>query len=138
MYRIRKVFKFEAAHRLLSAHSTECLALHGHSYVVEVFLASPHLNKAGMVMDFGRLKDFMIPAINRFDHSCILHDDDGLDQGNEIHMKQNPTAENMAHHFFTYLENELEIGVHGDTSWMVEKVRVHETATGWAEYERDG
>jgi len=53
---IRKLFRFEAAHRVRDAYSVRCRGLHGHSYRVEILL-SGELDSVGMLLDFKRLKE---------------------------------------------------------------------------------
>lgn len=146
MFVVRKKFRFEAAHRLVSSYSTKCQKIHGHSYVVEVFLAADTLNKDGMVIDFAKLKDKLVEMFEKFDHSVILSKDDRFAANvGEKEQEQmfdfglvlvdwNPTAENMSMHFYNkifqimYADEELR-------NVQLIKVRVHETETGWAEYE---
>lgn len=146
MYRVRKKFKFEAAHKLVSSYSKKCQKIHGHSYVVEVFLQSETLNEDGMVIDFGQLKDRLSDIFGLFDHMTVLSDKDkstGHIRQAEISamydlgiltVPWNPTAENMAKAFY---EKIAEILYRNEDMRCAElvKVRVHETETGWAEYE---
>jgi len=124
MYTIRKTFKFELAHRLNSAYSKCCLKWHGHSYKVEVFLQAKELNEDSMVMDFGELKNNIQHYIDQWDHSSL----DGQLLG------WNPTAETMAKKMYDYISNRTLVAERRVT---VKKVRVHETETGYAEYEED-
>ncbi len=131
MFRIRKQFHFEGSHILSSAYSGACKNhIHGHSYIVEVFLQSENLNEDGMIVDFGKLRHDLKPILEEFDHKLIVHKTDYRDsylQVADILFPTNPTAENMAYHIYCLLvENQPQ----------VYKVRVHETATGWAEYEK--
>jgi 6-pyruvoyltetrahydropterin/6-carboxytetrahydropterin synthase len=138
MFRVRKTFRFEAAHILKSAYSKDCYnTIHGHSYVVEVFLTTPELNDDWMVIDFGELKDLIGELFERLDHALILPAASGLTDeafppnSKIIWWSGNPTAEAMAREFFLRIAGKLQsyAGV------RVEKVRVHETTTGWAEYD---
>ena len=53
---IRKQFKFEGAHIVRNCSSQRCREnIHGHSYIVEVFITSDKLDDGYMVMDFCRL-----------------------------------------------------------------------------------
>lgn len=164
MYTIRKKFKFEAAHQLASSFSDLCHEnLHGHSYVLEVFLQGKTLNKDGMLMDFGELKHLTSPLLEQFDHALMLPssfrtDADTLvsnDLGTNLLIQNrrqlfdaakkttkhffewegNPTAESMAKYFFDKINDAVEIAT--DKRVTVAKVRVHETETGWAEYTPD-
>ena len=64
---IRKLFKFEGAHIVRNCSSHRCREnIHGHSYIVEVFITSDKLDRGYMVMDFvvagriRRVEDFCI------------------------------------------------------------------------------
>ena len=131
---IRKQFKAEIAHRLVSAYSRKCSSIHGHSYIFEVMLEGEDLNDDGMLMDFGELKSKIGHLFDAWDHSFMFYAKDRLaslykamleiEPIRLIEVDYNPTAENMAHHIFRAC---LEEGL------PVHSVRVHETATGWAE-----
>jgi len=136
MFTIRKVFKFEAAHRLIGAYSKDCTYIHGHSYVVEVFLRATQLNGDGMVLDFGELKKCVGHFIKAWDHRIILAMEDDLAELNLVKVDFNPTAEEMAHYLFDVMKHDLKRVLDGKEPWLW-KVRVHETATGWAEYEEE-
>ena len=144
MYTVRKQFKFEAAHQLQSAYSAVCTdSIHGHSYLVEVFLRCRRLNEDDMVLDFGILKDKLDTLWKKWDHSLILpveiYEESGYcgdrQKKEVIVTPYNPTAEKMAFVFY----REIRILIHEDLSENLTlwKVRVHETRTGWAEYEED-
>lgn len=131
---IRKQFKAEIAHRLVSAYSSKCQSIHGHSYIFEVLLEGEDLNKDGMLLDFGELKADIAHLFDAWDHSYMFYKKDKLATMYKamleiqplrmIELDYNPTAENMAHHIFRAC---IEEGL------PVHSVRVHETATGWAE-----
>lgn len=139
MYKVRKLFKFEAAHVLESSYSLDCQNIHGHSYEVEVILKSKKLNKDGMVCDFGELKDIISSIFMGFDHSVIVPE--SLSElivntafvKHAIIVKYNPTAENMAKHFYDLIKDEML--VYGFEDVKIHKVIVHETKTGWASYQ---
>lgn len=137
MFTIRKLFKFEAAHRLETSYSKCCQHIHGHSYRVEVFFRSSSLNADGMVVDFGEIKKVLGAKIESWDHSLMLRTP-GPQEDDTTHHAQaltdkcvfvpfNPTAEKMAEYLFHYAVQYFP--------GKVLKVRVHETVTGWAEYE---
>jgi len=142
MYRIRKKFQFEAAHVLPSAYSEDCHKnIHGHSYTVEVFLKSTGLNQDGMVLDFGFLKQWINEVKDQWNHALFLPSGrmklgegirNQLPDQKILYMHQ-PTAEYMASALFcslnVWLDRQTII-----TPCLVDRVRVHETATGWAEY----
>jgi len=135
MYTIRKQFTFEMAHQLSAAASQECVAtIHGHSYVIEVFLESRDLDRRGMVIDFGALQSLKA-YVAGLDHALMLPDTlpkeylDTLKRYNQklIIVPFNPTAENMARMLYEAFSR-----LPGGHS--VAKVRLHETTTGWAEF----
>ena len=138
MYRIRKLFTVAAAHKLTSAYSKCCTEqIHGHTYLIEVFLKSQTLDKTGMILDFGQLKDILGDEIEKFDHALLLDEQDlviteELKKSNKnlILLPYNPTAENMAADLFHRIRHKLGNDLHH----LLEKVRVHESPTGWAEY----
>ena len=135
MYRLRKRFTFEAAHVLNESYSKECQNIHGHSYVLEIFLTSENLIRDGMICDFKALKKIVQKEIIEvYDHALIVWSEyyQEIDFPNTkiLEMSSNPTAENMARDIYERLSGELE--------WCLEKVRLHETETGWVEYYYDG
>ncbi|MFJ8043774.1 6-pyruvoyl trahydropterin synthase family protein [Kitasatospora sp. NPDC096147] len=68
---------FETAHRLPHL-SGKCENLHGHSWVVEVTVAAPHLS-AGTVVEFGSFKKALRGWIDTFlDHGTMLGATDPL------------------------------------------------------------
>jgi len=65
--KISKTFRFEASHQILT-HPGKCRRLHGHSWVLTVFIEGDVHFDTGMVMDYGTIKDLIDPLINRLDH----------------------------------------------------------------------
>jgi 6-pyruvoyltetrahydropterin/6-carboxytetrahydropterin synthase len=138
MYTIRKKFKFEYAHQLTTCFSECCKqCIHGHSAILEVFFQSETLNKDGMVIDFGEVKERLKNLVNKFDHALIMSDKfekeylDILKKYNKkiIIVNYNPTSEEMSKMFYNQIKG-LIIG----TNITLQKVRLHETDTGYAEY----
>lgn len=82
MYKVKKRLEISAAHRLKLDYTSKCTNLHGHNWVIDVYLKSEELNQNGMVMDFTVIKE---KITNKFDHKVI----------NEV-VDFNPTAENLA------------------------------------------
>src|SRR5215207_4125704 len=71
----------EAAHRnpQLGGPGTKCWNLHGHSWLVEVTIATPELDDRGVVADFGDLKKAVRGWLDEFmDHGAILGAGDPL------------------------------------------------------------
>ena len=78
---------FDAAHRLPAVPAGhKCGNLHGHTFVVEVYVQGDVSDSSGWVMDFGDIKTAVKPIIDLLDHT-YLNDIEGL---------ENPTSENIA------------------------------------------
>lgn len=146
MYLIRKQFKFEMAHQLWDSYSKDCHEnLHGHSYVFEIYLKSMDVDDTGMVVDFGEIKDVLKDYISQWDHSLTMpkmFPEEYLNMLAKYTKKfritdYNPTAENMAKDMYKTLSsklNDYQLEKNKKVNWLVYKVRLHETTTGWAEY----
>lgn len=142
MFIIRKKLKFEMAHILRSAYSKACTdSIHGHSYVLEVFLRGEELNEDGMLMDFGEIKDKLKDFVEKFDHALLIPEGMPNDaywtdiinlNGKTIRTTYNPTAEEMAKSFFDGIKIILD-----EDSHFLYKVRLHETETGYAEWSEE-
>lgn len=145
MFRIRKRFSFEGAHQLAPGmcETQACSdTIHGHSYKVDVFLTSPRLNVAGMVLDFSCLS-FIKDIVEEWDHALILSpyvNEPYLGALMEWNLKLkvmdfNPTAENIAMELFDRIKRRLQEDFPANAgSVVLEKVRVWETEKAWAEY----
>lgn len=146
MYIIRKQFKFEMAHQLFNSYSADCHEnLHGHSYVMELYLKADKLDDTGMVVDFGAVKELIKDYISEWDHSLTMpkmFPTEYLNMLKKFTKKfritnYNPTAENMAKDMFNTISNILiyyQKNNYKSIIYTVDKVRLHETTTGWAEY----
>lgn len=138
MFTIRKKFKFEAAHLLTKSQSIECQKIHGHSYIVEVFIQAEELNDDEMVVDFKIISRALQPIIDHWDHSLIVQTRTDMEKfsikelAGMIFVDFNPTAEQMARHL-----TELAIFRLCDCGLKAIKIRIHETSTGWAEYQTE-
>ncbi len=139
MYRVKKEFKFEAAHRLLQ-HAGKCRHLHGHSYRAVVSIAGEDLKHPQcMVVDFQEVTDKLGTWINaNFDHNAILNSQDFkliqcLYETNARHpyciQSTDPTAEVIAETIFRKAKELLR-----DPAYHVESVEVFETVSCSASY----
>lgn len=117
--RIRKQFKFEAAH-VLPWHPGKCRRLHGHSYRLDVTLAGPIQHDGpsrGMVEDFDTITQVVErEIISNLDHRSL----------NEL--IENPTAEGIASWIWSRLAPQLP---------RLDEITVWETATACAILRRD-
>lgn len=117
---LSKEFRFEAAHRLTGVpDGHKCARLHGHSFVITVYIEGPVDPAAGWVMDLGDIKKVCQPVIDRLDH-YYLNDIEGL---------ENPTSEVLA----TWLWNCFQPGLPYLTA-----VVVQETCTSRVTYRGPG
>ena len=81
---VRRIFDFEAAHRLPN-HPGKCRELHGHSYRLVVSVDRPVDPRSGLAIDFSDLKRIVREeVVTRLDHKYV---NDLID---------NPTAEVMS------------------------------------------
>lgn len=145
IHRITKQYRTETGHRL-SNYDGKCSHLHGHSYLWEVTLSSNVLDKRGMAMDFGDLKGAMKKLLDPVDHCMVLCEQDplvqsGMDLGNVLRATNgkeprlwitpwNPTAENFA----AWLAHALPAQLHMHPDQRIERIKVWETATSFAEW----
>lgn len=122
MFKIQKTMEISASHQLNLDYDSPCKNLHGHNYIITVYLKANSLNHNGMVIDFTEIKkrvhDF-------FDHKHI----------NDL-VQYNPTAENMAYQIATSLDvnrtvADQERGLH------CYRVDVEETKNNIATWEDD-
>lgn len=131
MYSVVKKLRFSYGHRLLD-YAGKCANPHGHNAIVEVELASEHLDAKGMVYDFSDLAESLNEFIEvKLDHRMLLREDDPLvgalrQIGEEpFTMRSNPTAENLARLIFEEAKSR---------SLPVLSVRFWETESSFAEY----
>ena len=137
--KISKIFTFDASH-MLDGHDGKCQNLHGHTYQLEVTVASILINegaKAGMVMDFADLKASIKQTIlEPFDHAFLYHGNNEREsqiaallegwQMKTLRLNQRTTAEHLAIEMYHRLQ---AVGV------PVCRIKLWETPTSYAEYE---
>ena len=137
-HQVQKTFSVCTAHRLMD-HPGACKNLHGHNYNITVYLEAEELNSQGMVIDFGDIKKKIGMLIDEmYDHKTVLQDTDPLVPVLLPHLLLNlqimpeaPTAENMAAHTFSAIQQQLE---HVYPTVKVVRVDVEETANSTAVY----
>lgn len=142
---IRKKFKFEASHIVRNCSTERCSkTIHGHSYIVEVFLSSCHLDNGGMVVDFSLLKGYIKDVIDSFDHSLLIwgRESDEFKKDMKkyssriIELPLTSSAECLSIQLFYLIEKIIKntrFRNNEDVDLKVSSVRVHETETGYAE-----
>lgn len=140
--RVTKRFHFEMAHAL-RCHDGLCANIHGHSYVLDVTLTGTPRNepghpKDGMVIDFSELKKLVNAAVvDRYDHALLLHESDRVQAstghelfGRTLFTPWQPSCENV----LLDIVERLQAALLGRT--VLQAVRLQETASSWAEWER--
>jgi 6-pyruvoyltetrahydropterin/6-carboxytetrahydropterin synthase len=145
-FRIAKSFTVESGH-LLTKHPGACRFPHGHSRTVEIVLVSDTLDARDMVCDFKAVKAAAERAVLRFDHTFALNTADPrcaelrAAYGERVIAltDTDPTTEVLAREIFRDVRARLaEAPADPDfplsPGVRLEKVRVTETATSWAEY----
>jgi len=140
--RITKMFDWHCSHHLVD-YKGLCKNLHGHSYKMEIEVEGRTKTKGsenGMVVDFGTLKTIVKTAIvDKFDHALVLWDKDTevirfaeRQNWKTLILPFNTTAENMVRWIYKELTEKKRLIGH----WKVIRVRLYETDTSYAEYNR--
>ncbi len=152
MYRVCKVFDIESGH-MISKHPSRCRYPHGHSRKIEIVLTGESLNGQDMVVDFNWLKLAVGELLDRLDHAlCVNSEDPLIEDIRKVSQRivefdgTDPTTEVLARYLFDHVQAKIRSGealsnAEGrytiDPDVRLERVRVWETATSWAEYARD-
>ena len=117
--KIYKEFTFEAAHRLPNVpEGHKCARLHGHSFLIRVFVSGPVGEDSGWVMDFADISSAFRPIWEQLDH-FYLNDIEGL---------ENPTSENLARWIWQRLKPTLP---------QLTEIEIRETCTSGCRYQGD-
>ena len=122
MHRVYKDIHFCYGHRLLD-YNGKCAHPHGHNGKIVISLESKTLDKRGMVIDFGDIKDVVQKWVDeQLDHKMILRKDDELVKVLKdlkepyFLMDENPTAENLARLVFDFAKSK-KLPVKSVTFW---------------------
>lgn len=145
-FRIAKSFTVESGH-LLTKHTGACRFPHGHSRTIEIVLASDTLDVRDMVCDFQAIKACATDIVARFDHTFALNTADPQfpefleNYGHRVVPFENidPTSEVLAREIFRKVRAQLQAQAGAAelpiaATVRLERVRVTETSTSWAEY----
>lgn len=111
---------FSAAHSL-RGYSGDCARMHGHNWIIEVFVKCKELNEVGIGIDFRDIKEGVKGVLQGLDHFNL----------NELPTFQtiNPTSENIAKFLYGELARKLN-----SNAAKVSKVKVSETPGAGAFY----
>ncbi len=123
MYEITVYSHFSGAHRLRCLQG-RCEALHGHNWKIEVSVVSNRLNREGIVLDFGVLKQKVEKILKTLDHTYL----------NELphFAKREPSSECIAKYIFDRLKTELKrysVKVRRVTAWESDTASATYSAT---------
>lgn len=99
MYELTVKTHFDAAHAL-RGYPGECRELHGHTWDVEVTVASDTLDEIGIVYDFKTLKTDLAEVLASYDHAYLNE----VPPFDEI----SPTAENLARVLYEALSGKVD------------------------------
>jgi 6-pyruvoyltetrahydropterin/6-carboxytetrahydropterin synthase len=149
-FRIAKTFEVEYGHRL-AKHPEKCRFPHGHSLRIEVVARGRELDDNDMVCDYKALKMVTVDLVERLDHAMALNSaDPELEKlraiGDRVLLfeNQDPTTEVLVRWLYEQIAARI-----AEDGWVtspsgarykipagleLERVRVWETSTSWAEY----
>lgn len=133
---------------MLSRHPEACRFPHGHTRTIEVVVSGEALDESGMLVDFKALKLALEAHIDRYDHALAVNASDPfLPKLSEAYpaaalvvFDGEPTTEAIAREIFEFasqiLKNGFEEGPYRIPAGQValERVRVWETPSSWAEF----
>lgn len=137
---------------MLSKHPGRCRLPHGHSRRIDLVISSPILNEQDMVCDFKALKLAVEDELDRYDHALAVNSEDPvlgqLCETNRTRVvvfeNQDPTTEALAKRIYDFVGGQIARGAsfsdeHGNryalsADLTLERVRVTETSSSWAEY----
>ena len=99
MFELKVVTNFAAAHQLKMV-ADKCENLHGHNWKIEVNVSGENLNDAGVLIDFGEIKQHVAEVMATLDHKFL----------NELDYFQddNPSSEKIAVHIAETLQTKIE------------------------------
>jgi 6-pyruvoyltetrahydropterin/6-carboxytetrahydropterin synthase len=111
MFELKVTNHFAGAHQLKMV-AKKCENLHGHNWKIEVRVTGKSLNDAGVVMDFGEIKQHVNEIMKSLDHTFL----------NELECFQdgNPSSENIAKYIAESMQEKMsapDIRVASVTAW---------------------
>jgi len=121
MFELKIVSHFAAAHQLKMV-ADKCENLHGHNWKIEVCVTGGKLNRAGVLMDFGEIKqhvrDIMATLDHKFLNETTIFNDDNA-----------PSSENIAVYIADTLQSRIQ-----DPAVRVARVTAWESENASATY----
>ncbi len=137
---------------MLTKHPDKCRFPHGHTRKVEFVIEADQLDENEMVCDFKIIKEAVGDWLETFDHALCMntadpaYEDFKARYGERVigFQDQDPTTELMARTIFDHTEQALtEYAASKERRYLLKsgvrliKVRVWETSSSWAEYEKN-
>jgi len=100
MYKVRVEEEFSAAH-FLTHYKGKCEKLHGHNYMVRLWLCGDKLDEGGMLFDFSLLKKMLREVLTLLDHTNL----------NDMEVFcGDPSAERIAKFIFDEIQKKIPAG----------------------------
>lgn len=121
MFELKIITHFAAAHQLKMV-ARKCENLHGHNWKVEVCVKGDQLDEAGVLMDFGVLKQHLSEVMETLDHKFLNETDLFNDDCP-------PSSENIARHIAHAMDDRL-----ADTPVRISRVSAWESENACATY----
>jgi len=111
---------FSAAHSLCG-YPGDCARMHGHNWMVEVYVACRKLDEIGIGIDFREIKKTVAQVLGALDHQNL--------NDLEAFANQNPTSEIIARYLYKELQKKL-----ARPGLSISRVKVSETPGAGAFY----
>jgi len=123
MFELKIKKSFAGAHHLRD-YQGKCENLHGHNWMVYLYIQGEKQQKNGILLDFKTMKRCLNDILEDLDHHYL----------NEIEpfKTQNPSAENLAQYIFTEAQERMDWSENPGA--RVSKVTVFETDQSSASY----
>lgn len=120
MYQLKITSNFASAHNLMN-YQGDCENLHGHNWKIDVSVTAHDLDKAGLGIDFKKLKAETKALLKTLDHKYLNE----LEPFKEL----SPSSENIARYIFQELSRKLN-----NDNIKVESITVWESDFARAKY----
>ncbi len=104
---------FSAAHAL-KGYQGNCAKIHGHNWIIDVFVRCNKLNDIGIGIDFRDVKQTVKGVLNDLDHTDL--------SDHPAFAHENPTSENISKYIYKELSTEINSEV-----VKISKIKVSET-----------
>ena len=116
-YLIEVTDAFSAAHQL-RGYRGKCEHLHGHNWKVTITLSAKKIDKTGLAIDYGEVKQILSEILQKLDHTFL----------NETphFQKLNPSSENIARYIYDSARSlvpKKKAAVKSVAVWESEKTR---------------